>query len=125
MKIQSYIMPIYRRKITFAIGKNLEKMTKKLNIHSQNCNYDTYNALTIRTKAKNCSHTYYVLIVQNKEIFISDLTHEASHLCTIICDDLGIIVKAWEDEAYAYMFEDTMRQLMRFLGLKDKVKISI
>ncbi len=125
MKIQVYIMPIYRRRITFAVGKDLEKMARKLNVHNKDCNYETYNALTIRSRAKNCSHRYYILIQQKKEISISDLTHEVSHVCAIICSDLGIIVKAWEDEANAYMVEDVMRQLLRFLGLKDKMKISV
>jgi len=124
MKTRNFIMPIYKARVTFAVGKDLKKMFKILGIHTSDTKYDGYGAFTVRAKEDDGHYRYFLIVKKGKgKIALTDLNHEVMHFSIVICEDRGIKIEAWNDEPIAYIAEYVMRKFLKFLGIKNVVNI--
>ena len=120
IKIKKIVMPIYRQSITLGVSKNLENLTKKLNIHEEDLDYKKWQAITVRTRNKNGYKKSYLLF-DNKNLELKNIVHEVAHLCIWICRDLDIKIEANNDEPFAYMVEYTFNEICKFLNIKTNI----
>ena len=124
MKVRDFIMPIYNQRVTFAIGKNMVKMGKKLKLDRDGFDYSQYQGMTIRVKESDGQYRYYLLIEKKKgKVYLTNIVHEIAHFCIAVCEDVGVKTEAWNDEPFAYLSAAVMEQFLDFIGVKDKIKI--
>lgn len=124
VKIKSYIMPIYNVRCTFATGKDIEKMAKKMGIHEKGHDYASYQGQFIETKQADGIHMFYILLkVKNNRISLPNLTHEIGHFCHAICNYVGIKMDGWNDEPITHMMEYTMDQFLEFIKKGPFIKL--
>ena len=124
MKSENYIMPIYGVRVTFAYGKDIEAISKELNIYRSGYNYDGIQARMERVKESDGHTRFFLLVKKGKEgISLPNVVHEIGHLCIAICEYVGIKADWENDEPLAYMMEATMEQILNFFKSGPYIKI--
>ena len=124
MKAKTIKLPIYNTQVSFVLSNNLEKAAKKRDLHSDGVNYKQYSMVTVKSNHRNGASSWTILIKKYKKgIKISALTHEVNHVCVWVCEHLGINIGVGNDEAYAYMSEFLMGELLNFLNIPERWKL--